>query len=278
MVRSRSKLKRTLGTIFFILYIAIVVAPFLWLLITSIKDPLDISKIPTEIIPSHFSVRFYELCFTEHHLGIYLRNSIIVSTVAMALSIFVALPSAYAFARLQFKFKKFWQRFILVSNMFPIIAIITPMFIIFKRIHLINTYWGLIIPSIITVLPMAIWTMIAFLKTIPYDLEEAAMVDGCNRFHAVLRVVVPLAAPGVFTTGIIAFIAAWNEMMFSLLLVTRDNMRTVPVAISMFPGEFSVPWGDMAAASILSTLPIIIVVLICQRKIVAGLTTGAVKG
>ena len=119
---------------------------------------------------------------------------------------------------------------------------------------------------------------IAFIKTIPYDLEEAALLDGCNRFESVIRVILPLAAPGVFTTAIIAFITAWNEFMFALILVTKDSMRTVPVAISMFPGQFTVPWGDMAAASIVATVPIVLVVLLCQKKIVAGLTSGGVKG
>ncbi|MED9932239.1 MAG: carbohydrate ABC transporter permease, partial [Catenibacillus sp.] len=142
----------------------------------------------------------------------------------------------------------------------------------------INTYAGLIIPSVIITLPMAIWTLIAFIKTLPYDLEEAAQIDGCSRFQSVIKVILPLAAPGVFTTAIIAFITAWNEFMFALILVTKDSMRTVPVAISLFPGQFTVPWGDMAAASVVATVPIVIVVLICQKKIVAGLTSGAVKG
>lgn len=144
--------------------------------------------------------------------------------------------------------------------------------------HIINTYAGLIIPSVIITLPMAIWTLIAFIKTLPYDLEEAAQIDGCSRFQSVIKVILPLTAPGVFTTAIIAFITAWNEFMFALILVTKDSMRTVPVAISLFPGQFTVPWGDMAAASVVATVPIVIVVLICQKKIVAGLTSGAVKG
>ena len=278
MVGKKSLASRIIGKIFFVLFIIIVVWPFAWLLITSFKSPSDITAIPTDLYPKHPSLEFFKLCFTEHHLGKYLLNSVIVSSIAMVLSIVVALPAAYAFSRYKFKYKDFWQRFILVANMFPVIAIVTPMFIIFKKIGLINTYWGLIIPSVILILPMAIWTMIAFIKTLPFELEEAAMVDGCNRFQSVVKIILPLCAPGIFTTGIIAFINAWNEMMFSLILVTKDAMRTVPVAISFFQGEHTVPWGDMAAASIIATLPIIVVVLICQKKIVAGLTTGAIKG
>jgi multiple sugar transport system permease protein len=261
-----------------IVFLVVIVFPFYWLIITALKDPKDISLMPTELWPSRWSFQFFINCFTEHHLQVYLENSIIVALGAMVVTIIIAFPAAYAFARLKFRFKKFWKNFILIANMFPIIAIVTPMFIIFKNLHLINTYAGLIVPSVIITLPMAIWTLISFINALPYDLEEAAQIDGCSRFQSVIKIIVPLAAPGVFTTAIIAFITAWNEFMFALILITKDQMRTVPVAISMFPGQYTVPWGDMAAASVIATIPIVIVVLLCQRKIVSGLTSGAVKG
>ena len=264
--------------IFFIVFMVIVIFPFYYLIISAVKDPRDISMMPTELWPSRFSLDFFENAFIDHNLLVYLKNSVIVSLGAMALAILISFPAAYAFARIKFKFKKFWKNFILVSNMFPIIAVVTPMFVIFRNMGLLNTYWGLIIPSVIITLPQAIWTLISFIDTLPYDLEEAAQIDGCSRFQSVVKIIMPLAAPGIFTTAIIAFITAWNEFMFSLVLVTRDSMRTVPVAISLFPGQYTVPWGDMAAASVGATVPIVIVVLICQKKIVSGLTSGAVKG
>ncbi len=264
--------------IFFVIFMVIVIFPFYYLIISAVKDPRDISMMPTELWPSRFSIDFFENAFIDHNLMVYLKNSVIVSLGAMILTIVIAFPAAYAFARIKFKFKGFWRNFILISNMFPIIAVVTPMFVIFRNMGLLNTYWGLIIPSVIITLPMAIWTLIAFINTLPYDLEEAAQIDGCTRFQSVIKVILPLAAPGIFTTAIIAFITAWNEFMFSLVLVTRDSMRTVPVAISLFPGQYTVPWGDMAAASVVATVPIVIVVLICQKKIVSGLTSGAVKG
>jgi multiple sugar transport system permease protein len=269
---------KVLGFIGMIVFLVVIVFPFYWLIITALKDPKDISLMPTELWPSRWSFQFFINCFTEHHLQVYLENSIIVALGAMIVTIIIAFPAAYAFARLKFRFKKFWKNFILIANMFPIIAIVTPMFIIFKNLHLINTYAGLIVPSVIITLPMAIWTLISFINALPYDLEEAAQIDGCSRFQSVIKIIVPLAAPGVFTTAIIAFITAWNEFMFALILITKDQMRTVPVAISMFPGQYTVPWGDMAAASVIATIPIVIVVLLCQRKIVSGLTSGAVKG
>ena len=166
----------------------------------------------------------------------------------------------------------------LLANMFPIIAVVTPLFVVFKKLHLVNTYAGLIIPTIVITLPLSIWTLVAFLGQIPYDLEQAAQIDGCTRLQAVCKVILPLMTPGLFSTAIIAFITAWNELMFSHVFVTKNEWRTVPVGITLFVGEFTVPWGDMAAASICATVPIVIVVLICQKQIVAGLTAGAVKG
>lgn len=274
----KKRKRKVLYVIGLILFLIIIIFPFYWQVITSIKNPEDITKMPTELIPSRFSLEFYKSVFVNHHLQVYLLNSVIVAIGAMILTVLIAFPASYAFARIKFKFKKFWQNIILLANMFPLIAIVTPMFIIFRQLHLLNTYMGLILPSVILTLPMAIWTLIAFIKTIPYELEEAARIDGARRRDIMLKVVLPLAIPGIFTTGIIAFISAWNEFMFALVLVTKDEMRTVPIAISMFPGEYSVPWGDMSAASIVATAPIIILVLLCQKRIVSGLTSGALKG
>lgn len=278
MKNKKFSMGKIIGLLGMAIFLIVVIFPFYWQVVTSFKDSRDISLMPTELWPSRFSLEFFESVFVNHNFAMYLKNSIVVAVGAMAITILLAFPAAYAFSRINFKFKKFVKNFILLSNMFPIIAIVTPMFIIFKNLKLINTYAGLIVPSVIITLPMAIWTLIAFIEKLPYELEEAAQVDGCNLFQSIVRIILPLTAPGLFTTAIIAFITAWNEFMFALILVTRDEMRTVPVAISMFPGQFTVPWGDMAAASIVATVPIVIVVLICQKKIVAGLTSGAVKG
>lgn len=277
-MKKKIHLGKVFGVLFGAVFIIILVFPFYWQIITSLKTQTDIMKMPTELWPSEFSIEFYLNAFNVHHFDVYLRNSIVVSSLTMVLAILVALPASYAFTRVNFKGRKFWKNFMLVANMFPIIAVVTPLFIAFKKLHLINTYWGLIIPSIVITLPLSIWTLVAFLQQIPYDLEQAAQIDGASRLQAVVRVVLPLMTPGLFSTAIIAFITAWNELMFSLVFVTKNQWRTVPVGISLFAGEYVVPWGDMAAASIVATLPIVIVVLICQKQIVAGLTAGAVKG
>lgn len=277
-MKAKRVVLKTAHIVLLVVFLVLAIFPFYWLVLTSFKDPRDISLMPTELIPRRFSLQFFRYAFTEHHLQVYLLNSVIVAVWAMAITILVAFPAAYAFSRIRFKYKSFWRNVILLANMFPIIAMVTPMFIIFRNLHLINTYAGLIVPSVIITLPMAIWTLIAFIDTLPYELEEAAQIDGCSRFMSVIRIVFPLSAPGIFTTAIIAFITAWNEFLFALILVTKDQMRTVPVAISMFPGQYTVPWGDMAAASVIATVPIVIVVLLCQKRIVSGLTSGAVKG
>ncbi len=269
---------RIIATTLSLIFVIIVVFPFYWQIITSVKTPAGLNLIPTELWPSEFGLQFYYNVFTLHDFHVYLFNSIIVASCTMVLSLCVALPAAYAFTRVRFKFRKTWKNFMLMANMFPIIAVVTPLFVAFKAMGLINTHLGLIIPSIVITLPLSIWTMVAFMQQIPYDLEQAAQIDGANRFQAVIRVVMPLMAPGLFSTAIIAFITAWNELMFALVFVTRNEYRTVPVGISLFAGEYTVPWGDMAAASIVATLPIVIVVMICQKQIVAGLTAGAVKG
>ena len=259
-------------------YVVVVVFPFYWQLITSFRDPADLFKIPPDFFPRRISLAYYKIVFYQHQFGIYLKNSIIVAGCATVLSLLVGMPAAYAFARIHFTGRWFWRQFMLTANMFPIIAVATPLFVTFRKLGLINTYPGLIIPNLVLTLPLTIWTLSAFLTKIPVDLEHAAQVDGCNRFTAVVRVILPLMGPGIFATAIIAFIGSWNELMFSLIFITKKVMRTVPMAISMMPGEYSLPWGEISAASIVSTLPIIIVVLICQKNIVAGLVAGSIKG
>jgi multiple sugar transport system permease protein len=167
---------------------------------------------------------------------------------------------------------------VLTVSMFPSIAILSPLFIILKKLALLNTYTGLILPYTTFGLPMAIWILTSFFRDIPGELEESAYIDGCSRIQSFVKVIVPLAAPGVFTTAILIFIHAWNEFLFALSFMSKDTMRTVPVAIAMFPGEHDLPWGDIAAASVVVTVPLIIMVLVFQRRIIAGLTAGGVKG
>ncbi|MGI6526241.1 MAG: carbohydrate ABC transporter permease [Caldicoprobacterales bacterium] len=274
----KKRLVKVILYAFFVGIVFLIIFPFLWQFITSIRDPADIFLMPPEFIPRRVSLDFYKVVFTQHNFGRYIYNSSIIGIFSTIIAVCFAIPASYAFTRIKFTGKKFWNNFILLTNMFPLIAVATPLFMSFRKVGLINTYPGLIIPSIVITLPISIWTLNAFMKKIPIELEQSAMIDGANRFQAVRLILMPLIAPGIFTAAIMAFINAWNEFMFAIIFITKKEMRTVPIAIAMMPGEYTLPWGDMAAASIVATLPILMVVVLCQKYIVAGLTAGAIKG
>ena len=274
----KQRLISAVKTILLALFVLLIVYPFIWQVMTSLRSPEDIYKIPADLILKRPSLHFYNLVFTKHQFGRYLFNSVWVSTAAMLVGLLCAVPASYALVRMHFFGRRFVNKFILTANMFPIVALVCPLYLFFKKMGLVNTHTALIIASSVLTLPISIFTLNAFLRQIPLDLEEAALVDGASRFGAVVKVILPILAPAVFTTAIISFIGAWNELMFSLIFVSKKEMRTVPVAIAMMPGEFSLPWGDIAAASVVATMPLVLVVLICQKKVVAGLTAGAVKG
>ncbi|WP_026486610.1 carbohydrate ABC transporter permease [Caldanaerobius polysaccharolyticus] len=276
------KTSKLLGQVVFaafvILFLAFIIFPFFWQTLTSIKPPSELWSIPPKWIPSKFYTGYYVSVFVKRPFGTYLKNSVIVASATTLFSLFVSSFAAYALARLKFKGKAIILSLVLAVSMFPGIAIITPLFLFLKNVGLLNTYMGLILPYTTFTVPLSLWILTTFFKEIPFDLEESAKVDGATPMQAFLKIIFPLATPGMFTTAILTFIAAWNEFIFALVFNTQDAMRTVPVGIAMFPGEHDIPWGDMAAASVIVTVPLIILVLIFQRRIISGLTAGAVKG
>ena len=263
-------------TLFLILYI---IFPFYWQVSTSFKSPDEMFKKPPSIFPKSLYFRNYIEVFTSGRpFGRYILNSFIVSSSTTIASILIGSFAAYALSRSQFRGKNIFLGGILGLAMFPQIAILSPIFTIFRKLGLLNTYAALILPYTTFSLPLSIWILTNFFKDIPVEIEEAALIDGCTPLQVLRRVIAPLAAPGVFTCAILVFIYAWNEFLFALTLNTRDAMRTITVGITMFPGLYEIPWGTIFAASTLVTLPLIILVLLFQRKIIAGLTAGAVKG
>lgn len=276
------KTSKLLGQVVFaafvILFLAFIIFPFFWQTLTSIKPPSELWSIPPKWIPSKFYTGYYVSVFVKRPFGTYLKNSVIVASATTLFSLFVSSFAAYALARLKFKGKAIILSLVLAVSMFPGIAIITPLFLFLKNVGLLNTYMGLILPYTTFTVPLSLWILTTFFKEIPFDLEESAKVDGATPMQAFLKIIFPLATPGMFTTAILTFIAAWNEFIFALVFNTQDAMRTVPVGIAMFPGEHDIPWGDMAAASVIVTVPLIVLVLIFQRRIISGLTAGAVKG
>jgi multiple sugar transport system permease protein len=252
--------------------------PFYWLINTSLKTGPDLST--SALLPPNPTLDNYESIFKDSNFTSALKNSAIVALTTTALALIVGSFCAYALARLRIRFKFAILAIILTITTFPQITIAAPIFKLWRDIGLYNTIPGLVIPYLTFALPLAIYILTSFFREIPRDLEEAALVDGATNFQAFYKVVVPLAAPGLATAGILTFIAAWNEFLLAITLTSSPSARTVPAAIAFFTGsvQFEQPLGTISAASVTISIPLIVMVLLFQKRIVAGLTAGAVKG
>ncbi len=264
-----------------ILVVVIALFPFYWSVITSIKADAEIFFSPPTIFPLSFNPANYPKAFasTSPEFAKDLLNSFIEAGCATIISLIFGSLCAYAIARMKFRGKGITLAVILSVNMFPFIAMVGPLYVFFTGgFYVYNTYVAVIIPYIVIALPLTVWFLTSFFRDLPPDLEEAALVDGDTRLGALWHVVLPLTAPGVFTTAILSFIAAWNDFLFGLTLTNDANAQPVTVAIPLFNGEHQIAYGEIAAAAVIVTIPLIILVLIFQRRIVSGLTAGAVKG
>ena len=252
--------------------------PFYWLVNTSLKTGADLSS--AALLPPNPTLDNFQAIFEDSNFTTALKNSAIVALVTTALALVVGSFCAYALARLKIRFKFLILAVVLTITTFPQITIAAPIFKLWRDIGLYNTIPGLVIPYLTFALPLAIYILTSFFREIPRDLEEAALVDGATNFQAFYKVVVPLAAPGLATAGILTFIAAWNEFLLAITLTSSASARTVPAAIAFFTGstQFEQPLGTISAASVVISIPLILLVLLFQKRIVAGLTAGAVKG
>jgi multiple sugar transport system permease protein len=255
--------------------------PVAWIVSLSLKAPSDIAN--GQFLPTNFSWTNYETIISGSASSLFLpslRNSFGICLIATAISCILAMFAAYAIARLDFPGKKVILSTALAVAIFPVISIVTPLFNVWRQIGLYDTWPGLIIPYLSLTLPISIWTLSAFFREIPWEMEQAAQVDGATTWQAFRKVIVPLAAPGVFTTAIIAFFIAWNDFVYGIVLTSTEAARPVPAALGLFSGasQFEDPNGPIAAAAVVVTIPVVILVLLFQRRIVAGLTNGAVKG
>jgi multiple sugar transport system permease protein len=252
--------------------------PFYWLINISLKTGNDLQS--SSLIPPNATLDNYRTVFNNSDFIDSLRNSAIVALSTTPLALVVGSFCAYALARLKLRGKFLILAVVLSISTFPQIAIAAPLFKLWSDIGLFNTHIGLIIPYLTFALPLSIYILVSFFREIPKDLEEAALVDGATHFEAFRKVVVPLAAPGLATAGILTFIGAWNEFLLAVTLTSSSKARTVPAAIAFFTGatEHEVPYGSISAASVVISVPLIILVLLFQKRIVAGLTAGAVKG
>lgn len=274
--------ERALWSIGLAIVLLFALIPVVWIISLSLKDPASVTD--QRFIPAEFSLENYKGLFTggidESPFLKPLINSVLIALITTTISIVLASFAAYAIARLQFPGRALILAGALAIAMFPPISTVGPLFDMWRTLGIYDTYIGLIIPYLTFSLPLAIYTLVAFFREIPWELEQAAQVDGATPFQAFTKVIVPLAAPGVFTAAILVFIFAWNDFLFAISLTSSDASRTVPAALAFFTGDsqFTQPTGNIAAAAVLVTVPIIIFVLFFQRRIVSGLTAGAVKG
>lgn len=266
----------------FAILVAVIVTvslfPFYYAVISSFKDGAAIFKV--EYWPSRFSWDNYYQVFTQGSFPTNILNSIIVATGVVVLSLFLSVTASYALARISFRGKGLLLLTILSVSMFPQVAVLSGLFELLRHLGLFNRLPGLILANMVLTLPFTVWVLTTFMRDLPKEVEEAAVMDGAKPWTIVFRVFMPMMWPSLVTTGLLAFISAWNEFLFALTFTLTEESRTVTVAISQISGSVmnQLPWGKIMAASVVVTIPLVILVLIFQRKIVAGLTAGAVKG
>src|SRR5215217_1897059 len=270
--------RKTLWALAVFVVLVYALIPVLWIISLSLKTPETIGD--GRFIPSEWTLDNYDSVFRTDFFTAALRNSIGIAMIATLISLAFAAMAAYAITRLEFRGKSAILAGSLAISMFPAISIVGGLFDMWRQIGLYNTWLGLILPYLSFSLPISIYILSAFFREIPWDLEKAAQMDGATPMQAFRRVILPLAMPGVFTAGILTFISAWNDFLFANVLTATDRARTAPVALSYFRGasQFTDPSGAIAAGAVVVTIPILIMVLIFQRRIVSGLTAGAVKG
>jgi multiple sugar transport system permease protein len=275
---------RSLRIAAILLALALTLLPIFWMAVTSLKVQSEIFRFPPTLFPVAPTLDNYaEILGSALSTSIaflrYFRNSLIVALGTVAATLLLATPAAYAFSRVPFRAKRGFIYFILISQMLPVVLILIPLYTALLRLKMLSTYVGLIVPYLMFTLPFSIWMLKGYFDTIPRELDEAAKVDGCTKLQAMLRVVLPNVKPGITATAIITFIQAWDEFMISLTIMDKDIMRTLPVGmIQTFVGEFTIKWGQMMAASVVATVPVILLFVFLSRYLIGGLVTGAVKG
>ena len=252
--------------------------PAVWILLTSLKSETELVSKPITYWPDKATLANYVQAFTDQPLLKYLGNSLAVALSATVFSLLVSALAAYAIARLNLRRRQLILTCIVGSSMFPLVTLLVPIFETMRTFGLLNSYTALVLPYIVLNLPVCTLVLVSFFQSIPKDLENAAMIDGCTRLGALWRVVIPLAAPGVFTAGILAFVNAWDEFLLALSLNSSPNFRTLPVGITLYQGEFTFPWPIISAALIVAIVPIAVLIAIFQERVVGGLTQGGLKG
>jgi len=262
----------------------IVLLPFYWMIISSFKPTPDLFKLPPDWIPKTWVLDHYQAVLRggiRERVGFltYFKNSLIVCLAVVAVTLILATPAAYILSRVKFGGGRTIINLILVTQMVPIVMLLIPLYIMFMNMRLLNTYTSVVLTYLVFTLPFSMWMLKGYIDTIPKELEEAAMIDGCSELAALWRVVLPSIRPGLIAVSIVSFLAGWDEFIIALTLLSRNSMRTLPPGIVLsFVGEFQIRWGDMMAASVIISMPVVFASALLYKYLVGGLTKGAVKG
>jgi multiple sugar transport system permease protein len=252
-------------------------SPFFYMLFTGLSRHADFLRPGTPFILTFSHMRTVLTSESIHFLA-YLRNSVVISAVSAIITVFAASMAAYAVTRLSIPGKGLFMLFILAVSMFPEVSVVSYLFKIMSALGWVNTQQALILPYVAWTLPLSLWILVSYFSQIPQDLDRAGIMDGCSRFNVLVKIILPVAGPGVFSTYLLAFIVAFNEFLFALMLTTDYSARTVPVGIALFQGlHGEVPWGEIMAAATITTIPVVLITLVFQRRIIHGLTRGAIK-
>ncbi|WP_410793329.1 carbohydrate ABC transporter permease [Kribbella sp. C-35] len=270
---------RALQYVAVVCYLVFLGFPLLWLISSSLKSPQEFATITPSLLPKHFDVSNYSDALNEQGLVRGLGNSLQISIYSTILVLIVALPVSYALARFRSRLRPLTNGWILVSQVFPVILIVIPLFMILRPLHLTNTIPGVVIVYMVWSLPFALWMLQGYVAAVPRELEEAASVDGAGRIRTIVSIVMPLLRPGLIATAMFTFISAWNEFFFALVLLQDPELKTLPLVLARFVGaEGQVQFGPLAAASVLATVPSLVFFAFLQRRLTSGLLSGAVKG
>ncbi|MDP9729036.1 MULTISPECIES: carbohydrate ABC transporter permease [Alicyclobacillus] len=274
----KTKRQVIVGYVVLILFLVAILLPFYWMLVTSVKPDLEISAYPPTLFPHHWTFIHYATAFQQDNFGIYIRNSVIVAICSTFIVLALASMAGFAVARLPIPGKKTVLIALLIISVFPEIAVIAPLYVLLRDVNWLNSYQALIIPYSAFNMPFAVWILRNYFLEVPGALFEAAKMDGASVFQTFYRIFLPLTRPGLFAAAVFTFVASWTEFFMALVFNSSDTMRTIPVGIALFSGQYSEPYGTIFAGSVVSILPIVILVIIFRKWIVSGLTAGAVKG
>jgi len=272
-----SNLEKTVIYVFLSLISLWIFIPVGWTLITSIKESEEIFSSPITYFPKKPTLKNYTLLFIELPFGRQIFNSLFVSSISAAIAVVISTLASYSFSRFVFRGRKNLLSSILIFSMLPAVLFMIPYFSIMSMWGLINTYWALIITYSVGALPFSMWMLVSYFNAVPKDIDESAMIDGCSRLQVIYRIILPLAAPGIFATYIYAFIGAWDEFILASILTSSDEMRTATVGIYSFIGQHTTEWGPMCAATLVFMVPVIVLFSYIQKHLIRGLTAGALK-